>query len=58
MVKVQTELSDKANKTLERYIFYNGAISKAQALNEILEHYDINGDFQDWLKRESDSNGK
>jgi hypothetical protein len=52
MVKIQLDLTEKANKKLERYRVYNGVDNKAKAINNILEFLNLNEDKQDWLDRE------
>lgn len=52
MTKIQLDLSEKANNILEKYVFYNGESKKASAINKIIESYNIQDDFNEWVKKE------
>jgi len=50
MVKIQLELTEKANKKLEAYVLYNKSQSKGEAINEILSDLDTKKNFKEWLE--------
>lgn len=52
MVKLQLELTEKANKNLAGYTLYNGHASKAESINFILEHINIKNEFKEWLEND------
>lgn len=55
MVKVQLDLSEKANKNLEGFMFINESVSKQEAVNKILEQLNLKEDMNEWLNKDNDS---
>ena len=49
IINIRVELSAKANKNLEGYVFLKQSKTKAEAINKILEELSLKEDMTDWL---------